>query len=148
MIWTGLALFLLLLCFGVPMLLWGRIRKKGRVLEAEMRRELGGALVLISGCGIISGYSRVPGVLALSRTHLVHRSLVMDCRGKTPLSGIRGFTLESSRSTGHARARKYRRAVVLEVEAPGSALPLFVLPEARAEAWNEALNRLMGLPQP
>lgn len=141
---AGLILLLCVICFGIPLILWSGIRKKGRALADEVRKDLGGTAVLLSGCGVIEGYNRVPGVLALSPIHLVHRSVIMGYRGETPLSAVRGYTLKDTRETEHARARKYRRAVVLTVDAPGRPLPLFVLAAAEAEAWRGALENALA----
>ena len=127
----------LLAVFG---LLYILINRQGRKARGELERTFGPRIRLISGCGVISGLNRVPGVLALLDDRIVYRTLVTGATGEIPLDEIESFSIEDTRKSRHRRARKYRNASVLALAAPAGETPLFALKKSDAPKWQTLLR--------
>ncbi len=123
---------------------WIQIRGR-RVLE-EMRAEYGDQLRLISGCGLVMGANRVPGVLALLPERIVYRSAVGRFNGEIMAFLITGFTLtpiQACKDRQVRKYRKYRNSMVLHV-ACGSPCPTFILSREEGARWHSALKILLS----
>ena len=127
---------------GVLAIVFSLIRARGKRLEAGLRRELGARLELITGCGVVSGLNRVPGVLASTGDALHYRALITGARGEIPLAEITRYTIEDTRTSSHRRTRKYRGAKVIALELrSGERPPLFVVRDSDGPRWEAALGR-------
>ena len=133
---TGLLLFFYLL--------YRAFSAKGKRVAEELRQRYGHGVKLLTGCGIVSGMNRTPGVLALVNDSIIYRSTVIAERGEIPLDSVKRFTLESTNDTRHKRARKYRGAYVLVLTSSGRDLPLFVVSAADRPPWQAELAGLVG----
>ena len=120
--------------------LYRRISANAREIKARIAREHGADVRLISGCGMVDPPSRVPGVLALVGDRLIYESTtgLAGGKGEIPLAGA-GIRWENPRASSHRMARKYRKARVLEVTPRSGGVKIFVLAEAAAGAWEQAL---------
>jgi len=99
--------------------------------------------MLVTGCGIISTYSRVPGVLALLRDRIVYKSAMSSERGEILLQSIVEPNVEDASSTVHRRARKYRNAKVLVIKTTKGELKLFAIAKSKAPDWENAFYEAM-----
>ena len=122
--------------------LFQRMRRKSRLIVEELRTAHGRDLLFASGCGILSGLSRVPGILALVRDRIVYRPLTFMKDGEIFLHNIVGFTSEDTAETRYSRARKYRRAQVLAFQTDLGEERLFVVQKDQAQAWEESLKKV------
>ena len=113
---------------------------KGKKVAEELRQRYGHSIKLLTGCGIVSGMNRTPGVLALVNDSIIYRSAVIAERGEIPLNSIKRFALESTNDTRHNRARKYRNAYVLTLTTSRGDLPLFVVSAGDRPRWEAELR--------
>ena len=83
-------------------------------------------------------------VLALTRDGLLYESLVPFVLGAggIPLDDVAGVAWEDTRTSRHRRARKYRRARLLEIVTRSGDTRLFVLAQADAPDWEQDLRGL------
>jgi len=121
-------------------LLFKAFSAKGIKVAEELRQRYGHSIKLLTGCGIVSGMNRTPGVLALVNDTIIYRSTIIAARGEIPLQTVRRYTLESTAETRHKRARKYRGAYVLCITSARPDLPLFVVSAEDKETWEEELR--------
>lgn len=124
---------------GVLFLLYLGSRARSRKIVGQLRAQYGENIGLLTGCGIIGTYSRVPGVLALLDDRIIYRSAITSERGEILLQSIADFRLEDTSDTTHRRARKYRNAKVLEITTTKGELRLFAIAKSKAPDWEKAL---------
>jgi hypothetical protein len=129
----GLTVFFLVLSYS--------FKARGERLKADIRRQYGDGVRLITGCGIVRPPNRVPGILALTEDRLVCRSLIgwAVSDEEIPLASVERITWEETRKSVHRMARKYRRALVLGVTDGTGVSHVFVLAKKDAGVWQEAL---------
>lgn len=123
---------------------YSRMKRRSRVIRTELRRQYGGDVRLIAGCGIVDFSNRIPGVLALTSDRLVYRGVlkIVSTGGEIPLSSISELHFEAPSATRYSYARKYRRAIILGVHVSGRQKPyVFMLAEKDAPAWEVVLTR-------
>ena len=120
------------------------IRRHGRKVRAEYEREFGSGIRLMTGCGVISGPNRVPGLMILLDDRLIYRAFVLGREERIPLGDVRSFLIEDTRQTRHVRARKYRRAGVLEINTRDGRTHLLVVSQKYANTWRERLSEFTG----
>ena len=141
MIWMAWLFVFLAMMAGIFFGLYQRVKKKGRSVADKLREEYGSDLKLVSGCGIITSHSRVPGVLALLKDRIVHKSLMAGGNGEIYLHTIIGFSAEDTHGSRYPRARKYRNARVLAFKTDKGEEKLFVVEKANAPAWEKSLKK-------
>jgi len=142
MVWlTWLIIFLALMC-GLFIGLYQRVRRKGKQVAETLRLEYGSNLKLVTGCGVIIGYSRVPGVLALLKDRIVYRSLLAGKKGEIYLHNIVGFSCEDTSKTQYRRARKYRNACVLAIKTDEEEI-LFAVEKETAPSWESSIKKAL-----
>jgi hypothetical protein len=125
---------------AVPfLLLYWLIRSKGRKIVEKFEALYGESLLLVTGCGIITGLNRVPGVLALLHDRIIYESAIISKSGEILFQDIVRITMEDTRRTRHRRARKYRNAKVLEIITTEGTINLFAIPFSKAREWERAL---------
>ncbi len=119
-----------------------RIQKAGESAKEEMARRFGDDVQVLTGCGIVSPPSRVPGVLVLLKDRIVYRSLsaLAGGEGEIPLAGIGRITWERSWASRHHMARKYRNAKIIGVTTMAGEEKVFAISNRDAEKWEEALR--------
>ena len=103
--------------------------------------QYGTDIMLVTGCGIIGAYSRVPGVLALLHDRIVYKSVINKEIGEIFLQSIAEFRLEDTSHTIHRRARKYRNAKVLAIKTTKGELRLFAIAKSKAADWENAFMK-------
>ena len=137
----SIALYIALFAaISVPLLLlYWLIRLKGRKIVKKFEALYGENLLLVTGCGIITGLNRVPGVLGLLHDRIIYESAIISKSGEILFEDIIQITMEDTRRTRHRRARKYRNAKVLEVITKEGTINLFAIPFSKAREWQEAL---------
>ena len=143
MFWIISTLILTAAIASIFFLLYLGMRGRSRKIVEQLRAQYGTDITLVTGCGIISTYSRVPGVLALLRDRIVYKSSMSSERGEILLQSIVEFKLEDASSTVHRRARKYRNAKVLVIKTTKDELKLFALAKSKAPDWENALYKAM-----
>jgi hypothetical protein len=126
---------------GLTLGLFLRMRRSTARIVAELRDAHGSDLKYVSGCGVVSGRNRVPGVLALFGDRLEYRPLIFLNAGEIPLQGIVEFHSEETRNTRYGRARKYWNARVFAFRNDAGEEKIFVVRKARAKEWEAALER-------
>jgi hypothetical protein len=141
MVWVLFVIVFVSLLGGLYLGLFLRMKRSSARITAELRDEHGSDLKCVSGCGIVSGASRVPGVLALLRDRLVYRPLMFLTGGEIPLRRIVEFHSEETRSTRYGRARKYWNAQVLAFRTDSGEERIFVVRKTRVKEWEAALAR-------
>lgn len=144
MIWMTWLFVFLALMLGIFFGLYQRVKTKGRKVAEELRQEHGSNLKLVSGCGIITSHSRVPGVLALLNDRILYRTLLAGRSGEIYLHTIIGFTAEDTFRSQYRRARKYRNARVLALKTDKGEEKLFVVEKANATAWEKSMKKHTG----
>ncbi len=135
----SLALLILVPLLICAILYW-LIKSGGRRAEKELRKKYGSRLKTISSCGVISGYNRVPGLLACLDDRLVYKAQITGGAGEIPFEQIESYTLENTRHTKHRQARKYLGAEVLSLDLKHGQAPLFVLSIEKADEWRQMLS--------
>lgn len=143
MFWMISTLILTAAIASIFFLLYLGMRGRSRKIVEQLRSQYGTDIKLVTGCGIISTYSRVPGVLALLRDRIVYKSSMSSERGEILLQSIVEYNLEEASSTIHRRARKYRNAKVFVIKTTNSELKLFALAKSKAPDWESALYKAM-----
>ena len=139
----------LIIAMGLLLLLYLGLRSRARGVVELVRQEHGGAIRLLTGCGLVYDLNRVPGLLVLLPDRLLYRATLTAKAGEIPLQEIAAVIFEETGASRHRRVRKYRGAEVLEVTGPAEPVPLFVLRPVDASSWREALTPLVQLdPQP
>jgi len=141
MVWVLFGVVFVSLLGGLSLGLFLRMRRSSARIVAELRDTHGSDLRHVSGCGVVSGMNRVPGVLALFRDRLEHRPLIFLDRGEIPLHRIAEFRSEETRNTRYGRARKYWNAQVLAFRTDEGEERIFVVRKAQAREWEAALAR-------
>ncbi len=121
--------------------LYQRMKRNSNRIVEEMKQAHGSDLKYVSGCGVVSGYNRVPGVLALLRDRIVYRPLTFLKGGEIPLHQVVAFHSEDTRTTRYGRARKYLRAHVLAFRTDPGEENVFVVKKAYVKGWEEALGK-------
>ena len=116
--------------------------RSGKKLRAGIKDTYGPRLKLVSGCGVISGYNRVPGVLGLLDDRIIFRAMITGENGEILFQNIQGWLMENTASSRYQRARKYRSARVLALETTDGKTRLFVLSEKSAPKWEQHLSIL------
>ena len=144
MFWIISSLILALAIAGIFLVLYLGIRGRSRKVIEQLRVQYGKDIVLATGCGIISTYSRVPGVLALLHDRIVYRSAISKEKGEIPLQSIAQFRLEGTSHTSHRRARKYRNAKVLIIKTTEGEQRLFAIAKSKAPDWEKAFYEARG----
>ncbi len=139
---TWLIIFLALM-FGLFFGLYQRLKRSGKQVAEGLRQEHGSSLKLVSGCGIITGYNRVPGVLALLKDRIVYRSLVAGKGGEIFLHTIVDFACEETSKTRHRRARKYRNACLLAIRTDKGEEVLFAVEKETAPSWETSIKKAL-----
>ncbi len=125
--------------FGVFHLL----KVRSRNLMDRVVFEFGNHIRLAGHCGILTGRTRVPGVLILLPEKLVYRSVLGRFDGEILLFRLTGFTVQSARTSANRRVRKYRNASVLQLSC-SAPCPTFVLSSSDAPIWQEHLRKLLA----
>jgi hypothetical protein len=136
-----LQLSILIVC-GVAFILgtvFGTLAFVGRRRAERFKAQYGPRIRHATGCGLVSGANRVPGVLALLDNCIAWVAVITDQKGEIPLAGIENFVLEEARVSRFKRARKYRKACALSLVSPGHNAPVFVVSEDDAEPWRRKL---------
>jgi hypothetical protein len=143
MFWTIFPLIITAAIASIFFLLYLGVRGRSRKIVEQLRAQYGTDITLVTGCGIISTYSRVPGVLALLRDRIVYKSAITRERREILLQSIVEFTLEDASYTVYRRARKYRNAKVLVIKTTKDDLKLLALAKSKAPDWENALYEAM-----
>jgi len=141
MVWILLAVAFVSLMGGLFFGLYQRMKSGSRKAVEELQAAHGSDLKFVSGCGVLSGYNRVPGVLALLRDRIVYRPLAFLKGGELFLHNIVEFRSEDTRTTRVRRAKKYFNAQVLVFRTDQGAEKVFVVQKDHAQAWEEALGK-------
>lgn len=144
MFWIIFAPILTAAIAGIFFLLYLGVRGRSRKIVEQLRAQYGKDIMLVTGCGIIGTYSRVPGVLALLRDRIVYKSAINSERGEILLQSIAEFRLEDTSHTIHRRARKYRNAKVLAIKTTKGELKLFAIAKSKAPDWENAFYGAMS----
>jgi len=139
MVWFLLGVALLSLAAGLWLGLYLRMKRSGARIAEELRNANGSDLKLVTGCGVVAGANRVPGVLALLRDRVVVRPLAFLKEGEVPLHRVVRFHSEEARTSRYGRARKYRKAHVLALRTDTGEENVFVVKQGDARRWEEAL---------
>jgi hypothetical protein len=139
--WLVILILVPLLVCGI---LYWLIKSGGRRTEKELRKKYGARLKTISGCGVISGYNRTPGLLACLDDRLVYKALITGQAGEIPFEDVAAYALENTRYTRHRRARKYLGAEVLSFDLKQGRVPLFVLSSEKAGEWRQMLSSCLS----
>ena len=119
--------------------LYWLIRSKSKKIVEKFEALYGESLCLVTGCGIIIGLNRLPGVLALLHDRIIYESAIISKSGEIPFQDIVQITMEDTKRTKHRRARKYRDAKVLEIITTEGTINLFAIPFSKAREWEKAL---------
>jgi len=143
MFWIISTLILTAAIANIFFLLHLVVRGRSRKIVEQLRAQYGTDIMLVTGCGIISTYSRVPGVLALLRNRIVYKSAMSSERGEILLQSIVEPNVEDASSTVHRRARKYRNAKVLVIKTTKGELKLFAIAKSKAPDWENAFYEAM-----
>jgi hypothetical protein len=143
MFWIISTLILTAAIANIFFLLHLVVRGRSRKIVEQLRAQYGTDIMLVTGCGIISTYSRVPGVLALLRDRIVYKSAMSSERGEILLQSIVEPNVEDASSTVHRRARKYRNAKVLVIKTTKGELKLFAIAKSKAPDWENAFYEAM-----
>ena len=143
MFWIISTLILTAAIANIFFLLHLVVRGRSRKIVEQLRAQYGTDIMLVTGCGIISTYSRVPGVLALLRDRIVYKSAMSSERGEILLQSIVEPNVEDASSTDHRRARKYRNAKVLVIKTTKGELKLFAIAKSKAPDWENAFYEAM-----
>lgn len=141
MVWFLWAVTALSLLAGVALGLYRWMRRNSERIVEDLRQAHGPDLLHVSGCGVVSGESRVPGVLALVGDRIVYRPVTFVEAGEIPLRRVVVFHSEDTRATRYGRARKYIGAHVLAFRTDTGEQRVFVIRKARARGWEEALGK-------
>lgn len=139
--WLLFLVVILSLLGGLWLGVYQRMKRGTTRIVAELKEANGSDLKFVTGCGIVSGANRVPGVLALLRDRIVYRPLVFLKDGEIPVHRIVLFHSEDTRATRYSRARKYRRAHVLAFRTDTGEANVFVVKDADVRGWEEELAR-------
>jgi hypothetical protein len=143
MFWIISTLILTAAIASIFFLLYLGMRGRSRKIVEQLREMYSTDIMPVTGCGIVSTYSRVPGVLALLRDRIVYKSSITSERGEILLQSIVDCNLEDASSTVHRRARKYRNAKVLVIKTTKGELRLFAIAKSKAPGWENALYEAM-----
>ena len=143
MFWIVFTLILTAAIASIFFLLYLGVRGRSRKIVEQLRAQYGTDIMLVTGCGIISTYSRVPGVLALLRDRIIYKSAITSEIGEILLQSIVEFKLEDASYTAHRRARKYRNAKVLVIKTTKGELKLFAIAKGKAPDWENAFYEAM-----
>jgi len=138
-VWILLAIVLVSLLGGLSLGLYQRMKTASRNIVEALQSTHGSDLAFVSGCGVLSGTNRVPGVLALLRDRIVVRPLAFLPEGELFLHNVVEFRSEDTRTTRVRRARKYRNAQALVFRTDRGEERVFVVEKAHARPWEEAL---------
>ncbi len=141
MVWIFLVVVFVSLMGGLFLGMYQRMKSGSRKIVEELQAAHGSDLMFVSGCGILSGYNRVPGVLGLLRDRMVYRPLAFLKGGELFLHNVVEFRSEDSRTTRVHRAKKYRNAQVLVFRTDQGEEKVFVVQKIHARAWEEALGK-------
>ena len=125
---------------GLSFGLYQRMKRKSRQIIEELQQGHGQDLRFVSGCGIVSGYNRVPGILALLQGRILYRPLTFKRGGEIPLHSVIGLVSEDTQKTAYRRARKYRNAHVLVFRTDRGEEKIFVVQKDLTKAWEESLK--------
>jgi len=141
MVWGLLLVTILSFTAGVSLALYRWMKRtRDRIVE-DLRETHGADLRYVSGCGVVSGYNRVPGVLALLADRILCRPLLFVEGWEILLHCVVAFHSEETRTTRYARARKYLGAHVLAFRTDRGNLSVFVIRKAQVRGWEEALGK-------
>lgn len=110
-------------------------------MKADLQHRFGDQIRLITGCGIVSPPSRVPGVLACLPDRIMYKSLssLAGGEGEIPLSAIAEVTWERSWKSRHHMAKKYRNAKVIGITTREGDRKIFVVADKDAADWEKQL---------
>ena len=114
--------------------------KRGLGMANRMRRRLGASLELLTGCGVIAGLNRVPGVLALADGVVEFEAMLTRGAAKLSLDDVALVALENTATSKYQRTRKYRGAVALVFVLKNGEERIFVVSKADAQRWHQALH--------
>jgi len=138
--WLAFAFCLGLLGVSVGYLTHRVLTSRCRQIIDRFRERFGDNIKIISGCGVVSRYNRVPGVLALVDERIFYEAAITGDSGNFRLQDIEKTVLEPAWKSHSRRVRKYRNAYALAFQLAGGDPALFVIAAKDRKAWQEALQ--------
>ena len=138
--WLYFTLFLALLGVGVGYMTYRLVTARCARVVRRFKQKFGDSLLLVTGCGVVVGYNRVPGVLALVEDRIFFEEAISGAGGSFALDDIEKIVFEKTWKSRYKRARKYRKAFALGFHLKYGNLALFVIAEKDHAAWQEALG--------
>jgi hypothetical protein len=106
-----------------------------------LKEQYGNDLLLVTGCSIVRQRKRIPGFLALTREHVIYRSILKKQKGEIPLRDIIEYEVEDITHTQPRQARKYRTAKILRIDTGDNDSKRFAVAESKAVLWARALGK-------